>query len=136
MVGGSIASWLAVAAVPGVDTDREVLFGMLAPLAGAAATWLVVARTWPSRPVLLTQRMMAAFAAKVVFFGVYVTVMLAVLALRPVPFVISFTAYFIGLLFFEAVCLQRFLAGNMPGLLHETGPTYGGRVPPHADPPG
>ena len=114
MVGSGLASWLAVAAVPGVESDREVLFGMLAPLAGAVATWVLVVRTYPSRPERLMKLMFAAFAAKVVFFGVYVTVMLRVLSLRPLPFVISFTIYFIGLLFFEALCLQRVMLGNMP----------------------
>jgi len=49
-----------------------------------------------------------------VFFGVYVTIMLRVLALRPLPFVVSFTTYFIALHLFEAFCLQRLFAGNAP----------------------
>jgi hypothetical protein len=112
MVGGSVASWLLIAVTPGLDSDREVLLGMLAPLAGAVATWVIVARTYPSRPHRLTALMVAGFAAKLVFFGVYVTVMLTVLSLRPLPFVISFTTYFIGLHFFEALCLQRFFAAG------------------------
>jgi hypothetical protein len=101
-----------VAAIPGFAGDREVLFGMLAPLAGAAATWVLVARTFGSHPEWLTSLMVAAFAAKLVFFGAYVTVMLTVLSLQPVPFVVSFTAYFITLLLVEALCLQRFFAGK------------------------
>jgi hypothetical protein len=58
--------------------------------------------------------MVAAFGGKLVFFGAYVTVMLGVLSLRPLPFVISFTAYFIALHLFEAFCLQR-LFGNING---------------------
>jgi hypothetical protein len=114
MVGGAVVTWLAVAAVPGVESDVEIFFGMLAPLMGAVATWVLVVRTYPSSPERLTPRMVMAFGGKVVFFGVYVTVMLAVLSLRPVPFVVSFTAYFIGLHFFEAVCLQRLFANRMP----------------------
>ena len=114
MVGASVGSWLAIAACPGVSNSREVFFGMLAPLAGAASTWLLVARTFPSRPELVTPLMVAAFAAKLVFFGVYVTIMLRVLALRPLPFVASFTTYFIALHLFEALCLQRLFAGNAP----------------------
>jgi hypothetical protein len=75
---------------------------------------VLVARTYASRPLLLTPFMVAAFAAKLVFFGLYVTMMLTVLALQPVPFVISFTAYFIGLHLFEALCLQRLFAGGTP----------------------
>jgi hypothetical protein len=114
MVGASIGSWIVVALIPGLAHDREVLFGMLAPLAGAALTWVLVARTYTSRPQLLTSLMVAAFAGKLVFFGAYVTIMLSVLSLSPLPFVISFTTYFIGLHVFEALCLQRLFAGNIP----------------------
>ena len=135
MTGSVLLSSLAIAAAPGVESDREVLLGMLAPLAGAAATWVIVVRTWAWRPDALTPLMMAAFGGKLVFFGAYVTVVLKVLAVRPLPFVISFTAYFIGLHLAEALWLQRFFAGNAPGPLRGTRPTYVGRVPPQADPP-
>ena len=114
MVGASVGSWLAIAAWAGVSSSREVLFGMLAPLAGAASTWVLVARNFTSRPELVTPLMVAAFAGKLVFFGVYVTIMLRVLALRPLPFVVSFTTYFIALHLFEALCLQRLFAGSAP----------------------
>jgi hypothetical protein len=112
MVGASIGSWLIVAMWSGLTSSREVLFGMLAPLAGAVSTWVLVAQTYPARPQLLTTLMMASFAAKMVFFGVYVTIMLVVLDLRPMPFVVSFTTYFIALHLFEALRLQRLFAGN------------------------
>jgi hypothetical protein len=38
--------------------------------------------------------------------------MLRVLDLRPLPFVVSFTTYFIALHLFEALCLQRLFAGS------------------------
>jgi hypothetical protein len=114
MVGASIGSWVVLALMPGLAHDREILFGMLGPLAGAVSTWVLVARTYTSRPLLLTPFMVAAFAAKLVFFGVYVTIMLTALSLRPLPFVISFTTYFIALHLFEALCLQRLFAGTIP----------------------
>ena len=114
MVGASVLSWLAVAAVPGVDSDLEVLLGMVAPLAGAIVTWVLVARTYVSRPERLTPLMVAAFGGKLVFFGAYVTVMLGVLSLRPLPFVVSFTTYFIALHLFEAMCLQRLFGAAAP----------------------
>ena len=114
MAGAAVATWLAVAAVPGVESDLEILFGMLAPLTGAVATWVLVVRTYPANPERLTPLMVVAFGGKVVFFGAYVTIMLAVLALQPLPFVLSFTAYFVALHFFEAVCLQRLFARHVP----------------------
>jgi len=115
MVGAGVLSWLAVSAIPGVESDVEVLLGMVAPLAGAVATWVLVARTYASRPERLTALMVAVFGGKLVFFGAYVTVMLGVLSLRPLPFVISFTTYFITLHLFEALCLQRLFRGNNTG---------------------
>ena len=114
MIGAAIGSWLAVALVPGIESDVELLLGMIAPLAGAVATWVLVTRTYARRPEQLTPLMVAAFGGKLVFFGAYVTVMLGMLSLRPLPFVISFTAYFIALHLFEALCLQR-LFGDMNG---------------------
>ena len=56
--------------------------------------------------------MVTAFAAKLVFFGAYVAVMLLALSLRPIPFVVSFTAYFIALHLAEALCLRRLFAAG------------------------
>ncbi len=110
MAAGALASSIAVAALPGVESDREVLLGMIAPLAAATGTAVLVVRTWASRPEALTPLMIAAFGAKLVFFGAYVTVVLKLLAVRPMPFVVSFTVYFIGLHLIEALWLQRFFA--------------------------
>jgi hypothetical protein len=49
--------------------------------------------------------MLRAFGVKVVLFGAYVVVMLRVLGLRPVPFTISFTCYFVALYGMEALFL-------------------------------
>jgi hypothetical protein len=57
--------------------------------------------------------MIAAFAGKLVFFLAYVTVMIRVLSLRPVPFVGSFTTYFIVLYFVAALHLRRMFWGGM-----------------------
>ena len=57
--------------------------------------------------------MIAAFAGKMVFFGAYVAVMLRRAGVRPVPFVASFTGYFIALYLIEALCLKRLFAGGI-----------------------
>lgn len=113
MAGGAALSAIAVAALPGVDSDREVLFGMAGPLAGALLTWMLVQRVYTSgQPERLTSVMVAAFAAKMVFFGAYVTLMLAVLSVAAVPFVISFTTYFITLYAVEALWMHRLFAAG------------------------
>lgn len=113
MVGPSVGSWMAVAAVPAVGAPLEVLLGMLAPLAAAVATWVLIVRAYRSHPERLTALMMKAFGAKMLFFGAYVTVVLWGPAVRPMPFVISFTLYFIALHLLEALFLQRLFSGGM-----------------------
>jgi len=113
MIVASVASWLAATAVAGPVMGREMLAGMLGPLLVAVGTWEMADKTFRRRPERLTARMVTAFAAKMVFFGAYVTVMLLGLSLRPIPFVVSFTAYFVVLHFAEALCLRRLFAADL-----------------------
>ena len=108
MVGAAAVSWLAVSGVART-LNPELFWGMAGPLVTTVGTWIAVVRTHAAAPERLTGVMMIGFALKAVFFGVYVVVMLRVLALRPVPFVVSFTAYFIALYAMEALLLRRLL---------------------------
>lgn len=110
MVGASLVSWLAVSAFGGDRINPESLYGMLGPLAAGCATWVAVHRAWRASPQGMWAVMMTGFAAKVVFFGVYVAVFLRVLQVRPVPFVLAFVCYFIALYAMQAVFLRRLTA--------------------------
>ena len=107
-LGSSAAAALAVP-----QDGVEIVFGMLAPLAAVAGTWIAVDRTSRRNPALLTALMLKGFAVKVAFFAAYVVVALAVFELDVVPFVVSFTAYFIALYFVEALLLSRLVAGHL-----------------------
>ncbi len=112
MVAVAIISWLAITAVAGA-ANPETGLGMAGPLIGAGVTWVLVQRTYAASPERLTGVMIAALAAKMVFFGVYVIVMVRVLALRPIPFMASFTGYFVALYVMEALFLRRLFADGM-----------------------
>ena len=112
MIGASVMSWPAAAALFGATTGVAVLLGMIGPLAIATATSVLVERTYRDNPDRLTSLMVAGFAGKMVFFGAYVTVMLRLLLLPPVPFVASFTSYFIALHVMEALHLRRLFAAD------------------------
>jgi hypothetical protein len=56
--------------------------------------------------------MTVAFAGKLVFFGAYVALTLRLLPVRPVPFLASFTSYFIALYLLEALFMRRLFAGG------------------------
>ena len=110
MVGASVMSWIVAMALLGTRTGLDVLFGMIGPLVIASSTWVLAERTYRRNPERLMSLMIKAFAVKMVFFGAYVAVVLGVLSVRPVPFVVSFTSYFIALHAMEAFCLRRLLA--------------------------
>jgi len=107
MVVGSMATWLAITMFLDERTGWEVLCGMLGPLAAVAGSWIAAKRVYERNPVDLTAMMITAFAAKLVFFGGYLAVMLKVMELRPTPFIMSFTSYFIALYSIEALFLRR-----------------------------
>jgi hypothetical protein len=107
MVVASVVTWAVAAAVLNPQTRIEVLFGMLGPLAAVSATWLIVEWGYRQRPGELTSLMMVAFLLKMIFFGGYVAIMLRVAGFHTVPFVASFTSYFIALYVMEALYMRR-----------------------------
>ena len=112
MVGGSLAAAAAAVSLTGRELASAVLLGMAGPLLMAVGSWVMAERAWRHDPQTLTGRMTMAFAFKLVFFGGYVAVMLRILHLRPVPFVVSFSSYFIALHFVEALLLRRLFASD------------------------
>jgi hypothetical protein len=114
MVGSGAGSWVAIVAATGAHLHPELLFGMLGPLVSAVATWMAVERTFKAAPERLTGVMVAAFGVKMLLFGLYVAAMLRLAHLRPIPFVVGFTGYFIALYLMEALFLRRLLAGPAP----------------------
>ena len=107
MAGASLLSWLATTALVDRRTGVEIFFGMLGPLAAASGTWVVTERACRRSPERVTSLMIAGFGTKILFFGAYVAVMLRGLSVRPIPFVTSFTVYFVALYATEAFCLRR-----------------------------
>jgi hypothetical protein len=112
MTAASLAAAFAAVALAGHDSGAAVLLGMLAPLGAAGVSWVLTERTFKRDPQQLTALMIGAFGAKMLFFGAYVAVMLTVVGVRPVPFVVSFTGYFIALYVTEALLMRRLFAGG------------------------
>ncbi|HXH25690.1 MAG TPA: hypothetical protein VNI78_10600, partial [Vicinamibacterales bacterium] len=107
MAAVSLGGWLASMAAAGSDINPEALLGMLGPLAAASGTWIAVVRAHAAAPERVTAVLVRGLAVKMVFFGTYVVVMLRGLALRPAPFVVSFTGFFLALLVMEAAFIRR-----------------------------
>jgi len=109
MIGSSVASWAAITAAGGWGVNPELAFGMAAPLAGATVSWRFVERAHAQAPERVTSVLVAGFAAKMLFFGLYVGV-LGALWLRPMPLVVAFGASFLVLHMIEAGYLRQLLA--------------------------
>ena len=113
MIGAGLISWLVSTVITDGSGDPEVLLGMAGPLVSAIGSWIAYVRAYRSAPGRLTNVMITALAVKMVFFGGYVGVMLRGLNLRPVPFIVSFAAYFIALHTIEATFLRRLLMNDL-----------------------
>jgi hypothetical protein len=112
MAAASIGSWALFAPMLDRATAVAALVGLAGPLAGAAVSWVLAERTYRRDPGGLTALMIAAFGAKMVFFAIYVTAAVALATVRPVPFVASFTGYFIALHMSESLLLRRLFSGG------------------------
>ena len=110
MSAAAVGSAAVAVAIAGRQTAADVLLGMLAPLGAATVSWVLTERTYKREPVRVTGLLIGAFGAKMLFFGAYVAVMLEVVGLHPMPFVVSFTSYFIALYLVEALLIRSLFA--------------------------
>jgi hypothetical protein len=119
MAGVGAAGYAAAAGLPGDTAHAEVAAGLAGPLASTVISWLLMVRAATEGQARLMGLMVKAMAAKMLLFGAYVTVAVLVFGLRPVPFVVSFTGFFIALYVVEALYLKRLVAtgtGAVPGV--------------------
>jgi hypothetical protein len=110
MVAVSMGTWAVTPVIADRRTSIEIFFGMLGPLAAVTASWALAEWIYRQRPAELTSLMLGLFLLKAIFFAGYVAIMLRVAKFRPIPFVGSFTGYFIGLYLIEALYLKRLLS--------------------------
>ena len=113
MVAGSLGVLAAIAPWLSGPARVAALLGLLGPLVIAGVSWLVIERTHRVRPASVMSVMTVGFGLKVLFVGVYVSVVLGLLAVDRLAFVWSFTGYFIALYVVEALLLRRLFAGGL-----------------------
>ena len=110
MTGACLFTWLVMATLVTPDAAVELLLGMTAPLGVAVTTMILIDRTYRQDPNRLTPLMIKAFGTKIVLFGAYVAVVVSAAPIDPIPFVVSFTSYFIALHMIEALWLRSLFA--------------------------
>jgi len=116
MLAGSAVSSFAVVAFLGDGATPElrlsVWLGMLGPLVAALCSMVALNRAHRKDPANVTKVLIAAFAAKVVFFGGYVILIVKAGWVSPNPFVVSLVSYFFALHIIEAIRLRRLVTST------------------------
>lgn len=107
MVALSVATWTLLVAIAGRDFVPELTAGMAGPLVVVTTSWWLIARTHRTNPAGVTHVLLSAFIGKALFFAAYVIVVVQVLGVRPVPFILAFTGYFVALYATQAMLMRR-----------------------------
>jgi hypothetical protein len=114
IVLGALASLLVVVLLVDRETGRAAAAGMAGPLVAVVVSWVVTERAHRRGAAAVFPVMIRSFVWKVVFFGAYVAAALTLADTAPVPFVVSFTSYFVALYFVQAMLLQRLVTRGAP----------------------
>jgi len=88
---------------------NEIFLGMIAPLVICIITIQISQNTFQKSPEKLTASLAKSFLVKMVLYALYFIVILSFYAFEPIPFVISFTCFFIIFYMIEAVFLQKLM---------------------------
>jgi hypothetical protein len=113
MLSGTIISALILTGLLDASIRLEIWLGLLGPLVAAIASWIAMERQHTRDPKGLTKLMIKAFAAKTIFFAVYIIALLGAGWVRPLSFVISFLGYYISLHVMEAIGLRHLQAADL-----------------------
>jgi hypothetical protein len=105
------ALWIAAACLGSLAVAFRFMSDELNDeLVAVVGSWFAIERSARRDPLSVSRRMLAAFAAKAVFFGAYVVVALLWLRLDAEPFILTFTCYFVALYLIEALLFRRLFA--------------------------
>ena len=110
ITGACLLTWLVGATLIAPSAGAELWLGMMLPLVMAVGTLTLFQRAFARDPRRLTPLMIKAFGVKMVLVGAYVGTVIGLTSLDPVPFVASFSLYFIGLHLTEALQLRSLFA--------------------------
>ena len=107
MVAGSLLSSFAMTALLGAEAGLSILLGVIGPLIAVPWTSIAVERMHKRHPEAVTSLLIKAFTAKMAFFAGYMFIVFRLGLVRPIPFMMSFTGYFLALHITAAFALRR-----------------------------
>jgi hypothetical protein len=113
---GSILTAIVITFVVDMQTRMEIWLGMAGPLIATIVSWIAMVRQYARNNRGMTRLLLKAFAAKVIFFAVYIIVLLRSHCVRPIPFVICFAGFYLALHIVEAIGLSRMQTAGNPAV--------------------
>lgn len=90
----------------------EIFLGMIAPLIVGTISIQLSKNVFKKSPQKLTASLTKSFFMKMIFFAAYFIIILSFYTFEPIPFVVSFTGFFILFYIIEAVFLQKLIQSN------------------------
>jgi hypothetical protein len=117
MTAAAAVCWGVLALSSGGASAAAVALGMIGPLAGALATWIVIERTQARAPERVSGVMIALFAVKILLFGAYVIIVATQFPEGRIVFIVSFTCHYILLHVMEALYLRRLFSAAARSLV-------------------
>ena len=86
---------------------NEIFLGMAAPLLVTILSISFIKRTYFISPRKVTETITKSFLIKMILFGLYFVIILSFYTFEQIPFVSSFTGFFILFYIIEAVFLHK-----------------------------
>tara|TARA_B110000014_G_C20119610_1_gene592726 strand:+ start:951 stop:1298 length:348 start_codon:yes stop_codon:yes gene_type:complete len=85
----------------------EIFFGWLLPAFAGTVTMYFVLSSSNKEPTALTKILAIGFAIKMLYYGIVILLLIKLYAFEPIPFICSFSGFFMGLHAIEAVIIKR-----------------------------
>ncbi len=99
-------SWGLLAGLIEQPIGGDLFWGMFGPWLIGIVTVFFIQKAYINNPGKLTNLMIKSFFSKMLFYGLYVSYLVLTDTVSFIPFVISFTVYFVVLHVLEALYFQ------------------------------
>ena len=86
----------------------ELFLGWFGPVSAGFITMYFVIQAAKIDPYSVTKTLTKGFALKMVFYGLYIIIFFKLYSFKPIPFLCSFSGFFLGLHALEAVIIKGF----------------------------
>ena len=85
----------------------ELFLGWILPVLAGTVTLYFIGSAAQKDPFLVTKTIAKGFALKMVYYGAAILTLFKLYSFEPIPFICSFSGFFLGLHVLEAVIIKR-----------------------------